>query len=115
MRQAITTKYIGPSNARGSRIKAIARKADPARGWKEMSLTKPYQHGSSEQEHCETARLLAEKLGWSGLWIGGGNVDETGYVYVNAGEPSKVHAIVYCVPSLREGADWFYVAPVEPA
>lgn len=109
MRQAITTKYLGPSNVRGSRIKAIARKRD-ALG-KEMGLTVPYGYGDTEQEHCLAARLLATELKWSGLWVGGGNVDENGFVFVNvadayAGAPDSSIG--------KENADWFFVQRPEP-
>ena len=104
MRQSITTKYLGPTNVRGSRIKAIARKRDSF--GKEMSLTDPYRYGSTEQEHCRAAKLLAVKLGWGGLWVGGGNVDENGYVFVNVAD-----VIPPFVPSIgRENADWFFIA-----
>lgn len=109
MRQSITTKYLGPTNARGSRIKAIARKRD-ALG-KEMSLTEPYRYEGTEQEHCRAAKLLAAKLGWSGLWVGGGNVDENGYVFVNIA--SVAPAAVASNMHGKEDADWFFIPRAE--
>ena len=57
--QAIVTKYIGPSNHRGSRIKAIA-----AAG----SVTVPFEYGMSHEEHEErhqvAAKALCAKFGW---------------------------------------------------
>lgn len=112
MRQGITTKYIGPSNVRGSRVKAIARKRDSLGS--EMALTVPYGYGDTEEEHCKAAKALAAKLGWSGLWIGGGNVDENGYVFVNAGtEASLPYILTYMANSEYENRDWFYVARKE--
>jgi hypothetical protein len=104
MRQSITTKYIGPSNVRGSRIKATARKRSNLGG--EMSLTVPYQYEGTEQEHCKAAKALARKLDWSGLWVGGGNVDENGYVFVNVaahyeGAPTDSIGM--------EDQDWFFI------
>ena len=106
MRQSITTRYVGPTNSRGSRIKAIARKRDGI--GPELSATVPYGHGNTEEEHCKGAKACAEKLGWSGLWIGGGNLDENGYVFVNVG--FHVSDIMRCKGNLgTEGRDWFYI------
>lgn len=105
MRQAITTKYLGPTNIHGSRIKAVARKRSSMGA--EMSLTDSYAYEGVEHEHCRVAKLLAVKLGWSGLWVGGGNVDENGYVYVNVcadykGAPTDSIG--------KEDEDWFFIA-----
>lgn len=109
MRQSITTKYVGPTNSRGSRIKSTARKA--SNGSPAQALTVPYGYGNTEEEHCAGAKALAEKLEWAGLWVGGGNVDENGYVFVNlpltpqmiAGHTLDRH------PLGTEGRDWFHV------
>lgn len=115
MRQGITTRYIGPSNVKGSRIKATARKADRARGWKEMSHTRSYQYRSSQEEHTLAAQELATKLGWHGLWIGGGKPEEDGYHYVNTGQGLWDNATLEPYKVLgKEGEDWFYVSPQEP-
>jgi len=54
--QAIQTKYMGPTNTRGSRIKATAEAG---------SITVGYDHAlSSEGNHNAAARALCEKLGW---------------------------------------------------
>jgi hypothetical protein len=54
--QAIVTKYIGPTNHRGSRIKAIA-----AAG----SVTVPYEYGTdTEGAHRIAAVALCQKLDW---------------------------------------------------
>jgi hypothetical protein len=106
MRQGITTKFLGPTNSRGSRIKAIARKASSMGA--EMSHTRPYQYEGAEKEHALAAKELAEKLGWSGLWIGGGNVSEDGYVFVNLPSVSAGP-----LPYATEDVDWFVVANVE--
>lgn len=54
--QAIITKYFGPGNVRGSRIKATA-----AAG----SLFMPYDHClDSDGNHRKAAELLCEKMGW---------------------------------------------------
>lgn len=107
MRQSITTRYLGPTNSRGGRIKAIARKRDSL--GKEMSVTCDYQHRGTEIEHTAAAKACAEKFGWSGLWVGGGNVDNDGYVYVYAGRNLADN------PPGREDQDWFFVAPKSDA
>jgi hypothetical protein len=72
--QAICTKYLGPTNVRGSRIKASA-----AAG----SVIIPFNDRLNiEQAHAEAAQALAEKYGWSGVWYQGGSPDDCGYVFV---------------------------------
>lgn len=117
MRQGINTRYLGPTNARGSRIKATARKAS-ALG-KEMSHTQQYGYGNTEEEHTSAAKALATKLGWVGTWVGGGTPDENGFHYVNLGNtalPQRTHGEDasgrYMPEGLREGVDFFYVERV---
>jgi hypothetical protein len=81
--QAITTKFISPTNTRGSRYKATCEAG---------SLTVECDHSlNSEDNHKRAARLLIRKLGWFhdekrgdayGRWFGGGTKD--GYVFVCA-------------------------------
>jgi hypothetical protein len=74
--QAITTKYLGPSNVRGSRIKASA-----AAG----SVIVSYDDSlNSENAHAAAAAKLAEKFGWTGKYYIGGLPDDRGYVFVCA-------------------------------
>lgn len=72
--QAIETRYLGPTNTRGSRIKATTASG--------ISKTVPYPHEFSGMAcHWEAARALAESLGWeAGEYVGGGTRD--GYVFV---------------------------------
>jgi len=77
--KAIETKYIGPSNVRGSRIKASAEGV--------KSITISYDHSlSSEDAHDKAALALANKYGWlSGkhrVLARGGKPDGRGNVYV---------------------------------
>lgn len=73
-RQAITTKFLGPTNSRGSRIKATA-----AAG----SVTVSYDHAlNTDDNHSAAAKALAAKYGWAGDWIGGGMPDNCGNVYI---------------------------------
>jgi hypothetical protein len=71
--QAITTKYIGPTNFRGSRIKASC----PA-----GSITLPYDYSENDGGHYLAAVALIKKLGWQehGTWYRGDT--STGHVYV---------------------------------
>lgn len=56
MRQAITTKYLGPTNSKGGRIKAEAEAG---------SVTIPYPYElSTENAHLLAAAELAQQLGW---------------------------------------------------
>ena len=74
MRQAITTKWLGPTDFRGSRIKAKAEAG---------SLTVGYDHRyGSEMNHLLAAQALAEKLKWDGEWRGGGLPYGSGYCFV---------------------------------
>ena len=79
MRQAILTKYIGPTNHRGSRVKAIADAG---------SITVAWDHAlDPEENHATAACALALKLAWSQdhrnfhrNWLGG--VTPAGYAWV---------------------------------
>ena len=72
--QAIVTKYLAPTNVKGSRIKATA-----AAG----SLTLHLDHSLSiEDNHSKAANLLAHKFGWRGGWFMGGMPDGNGYCFV---------------------------------
>ena len=64
MRQAITTKYHGPTNTRGSRISATSASG--------IRVYMPYSYDLSVDEcHEKAAEALCTKLGWTGQMIGG--------------------------------------------
>jgi hypothetical protein len=74
MRQAITTKYIGPRNVRGSRVKATSSSGlSVTIGWDDELDT--------DANHIAAARALATKLNWSGQWVAGATA--AGCVFVN--------------------------------
>lgn len=73
-RQAIITKYLGPTNTKGGRIKATT-------GSGKNSLTIGYPHEASNP-HALAAMALAQKLGWTGALVEGGTA--TGSVFVFA-------------------------------
>lgn len=73
--QAIATKYLGPTNHRGSRVKATA--------WA-GSITVSWDHRlNSESNHRAAAEALAKKFGWVGTFVGGGRPECNGNIYVN--------------------------------
>lgn len=73
--QAIETRYLGPTNTKGGRVKATA--------WA-GSVTVPYDHALDVQDNHRAAQLaLRHKLGWQGKFAQGGNVKGDGYVFVN--------------------------------
>lgn len=73
MRQAIVTKYIGPTNSRGARVKATAQAG---------SVTVPWDYSLSvDDNHARTALRLADKFGWRGRWIAGALPDGTSNCY----------------------------------
>ncbi len=74
MRQAIITKFLGPTNTRGSRIKATAEAG---------TITVPWDYALNVTDnHRAAAAALIRKMGWGGFWYAGGV--ERGYVFVNA-------------------------------
>ena len=73
MSKAIVTKYLGPTNYRGSRIKASDMDGN--------SITIGYPHElSGIAVHEKAARALMDKMGWTGKIAGGGL--KNGYVFV---------------------------------
>lgn len=86
MAVAIKTKFIGPTNHRGSRVKAsvMYNWGDGSRG----SLTVNWDHSkNSEDNHAAAAEALAKLLEWDGEWhiADGGDF----YVWVRVGSHSK--------------------------
>jgi hypothetical protein len=74
MSQAITTKYIGATNYKSSRVKASTESG--------ISITMSWDDGLDvEGNHVKAAQALTKKLNWGGKWAGGGT--KTGYVFVN--------------------------------
>ena len=64
MRQAIVTKWLDPTNHRGSRVRASCDAGSLTVSW-------DYEVGV-EGNHRAAALALAEKLGWgTENWIGG--------------------------------------------
>lgn len=75
-----TTKYIGPTNTRGSRVKATS-----AGG---ASVTLPWDCALNPWDnHLAAARALAVKLDMPGDYIGA-SLDGGGYVFIRSREPA---------------------------
>lgn len=73
--QAIATKYMRATNTKGARVKATA--------WG-GSATVPYDYELDVPDaHRVAADALIAKLGWTGTYAQGGNVEGTGYYFVN--------------------------------
>lgn len=73
-RQAIVTRFLGPTNTRGSRVKATCSA---------RSLTVDWDHSLTLGEnHAAAAYALAQKLGWGGDWAMGAMPDKARDAYV---------------------------------
>jgi len=76
--QAIVTKYLGPTNYRGSRVTARCQAKRITVSWDDAL--------GSDENHDVAARMLAESLGWlsdtHGELVGGGLPDGRGNCYV---------------------------------
>lgn len=76
MRQAIVTKYLGPTNYKCARIKAFADAGSVTVNW-DYAL-------NVEDNHWRAALTLAAKFNWGdtrNAWIGGGMPDNTPYAF----------------------------------
>ena len=70
---AILTKYIGPTNCRGSRIKAYTETGE--------SVTIPFDYSlDGEARHRKAAQALMDKMGWPNELVSGGIAG--GYAFV---------------------------------
>jgi hypothetical protein len=67
--KAIRTKYIGPSNVKGSRITATSGERS-----QRIIMSYPSELNSSAA-HAKAARTLCDKMNWNGAMIGDGFPD----------------------------------------
>jgi hypothetical protein len=75
--QAIVTKYLGPTNFKGGRVKASCQA---------KSIIVPWDNSRNiENNHANAAHILATKMGWYGSWVGGG-MPNAGFCFVLADE-----------------------------
>jgi hypothetical protein len=104
MKQAIETRYYGPTNTRGSRVGAKAWGGSTSDNWNCAD--------NQAANHCRAAMLLCAKMGWHGVYVAGGKPDERGNVYVGLhGTFSREWCEQYLVGVERE--DWF-IMPEAP-
>lgn len=74
MYQAITTKYLPPTNYLGSRVRAKAQAG---------TIIKPWDYSlDADDNHMAAARQLAQQLEWWGRWVGGSLPSGDGNVFV---------------------------------
>ena len=76
MRQAIQTKYAGPTETRGSRVLVRTEAGRRIYPWDDAF--------DSAANHIAAAKAFAEEYGWNGSWFGGASPDGKGYVFVAA-------------------------------
>jgi hypothetical protein len=103
MSAAIHTRYSGGA--------IIARTKD---GKGIMRLRVPYDHIlHHSRRHPAAAKALAEKLGWSGLWIVGHNEDNSVCAVQASGAAGRdmmeAQQKRYSRDHGIEGEDWFFV------
>lgn len=79
-RQAIVTRYAGPTNHRGSRIIVTSQAG---------RMTVPWDHAlNADRNHAAACEAYAAKQGWDGMWSGAVLPDGRGYAWVTYyGEP----------------------------
>lgn len=74
--QAIETKYFGPGNVKGSRVKATTASGH--------SITLHWDYGlNPEENHMAAANALKNKLKWGGTLIQGALKDRFVHVFAN--------------------------------
>lgn len=64
MYQAITTRFLGPTDTKDSRVKAFAEAGSVILNW-DHAL-------NSDENHCRAAMALAAKFKWKGSYYSGG-------------------------------------------
>lgn len=78
----IRTKFIGPTNSRGSRVKAATLDKNPSTG-RPDSLTVDWNHSiNAHENHRRAAMALAKRNGWGGFWAHGDALDGAVWVRV---------------------------------
>lgn len=105
MTKAILVKWLSAANTKGTRTKATAE------GGHSQTVHRDYGL-SSEQQDAWTASLLAEKLGWSGVWVLGA-LPNGDAVFVNIGRTAgQLKELTDHLSAQRLGS-WFEVMPKE--
>lgn len=85
--QAIITKFIGPTNTRGARIKATWQRFDG-----EVKRVLSYDHKVSERDnHAAAAMALVREYSDGGNNWTAGELPNGGYAFVMLGEEFSMH------------------------
>ena len=75
MTQAIFTRYLGPTNHRGTRVKASCAGSTD-------TVTLAWDYALNDATNHKLAAFdLIRRMDWAGTWVGGSTVD--GYAFVN--------------------------------
>jgi hypothetical protein len=88
--QAITTRFLPPTNHRGARIVARCQA---------RRIVVPYEYGGDA--HAKAAEKLANLLGWKGTWVGGGLPEGTGDCFVLVNPNYQTSADTFTVEETR--------------
>ncbi len=75
--KAITTKFHGPTNVKGSRYSATDSDNNRVILSTDHAL-------NSDKNHARAARALCDKMGWKGELIGGGTKDGMAWVFAKS-------------------------------
>lgn len=105
MRMTINTKWLGPTNHKGSRVKATDT-------WTGKCLIDSWDHATGVNEnHCRVAKIHAASMGWTGLFVAGDAKDGNSYIGLPPGiSPSSFAGHTLDRHPLGvEGRDWFYL------
>lgn len=81
--KAILTKFLGPTNNRGARVKAWDMDGNS------VTVSYRYRGGGGEGDHRAAAEALKEKMGWEGDLIAGGVKHGWAFVFIEKGEEDK--------------------------
>ncbi len=109
--KAILTRYLGPTDYRGSRIVATAeggRNYDTGRDTPHR-LTIPYDYAANDGGHRAAAYALRDRLGWTGEMVGGTlpNGDQA-WVFGHDGETvAEALARTSVMPPHKPSRDYF--------
>jgi hypothetical protein len=92
-RQAIQTKFLSPTNSRGSRVKAFAAAGSVTISWNHRL--------NPEQNHRAAAKMFANRMNWVGLWYGG-TLRSGDMVFVTVDDVSRAAFFVHDVSDLKK-------------
>lgn len=100
--QAITTRYLGPTDRRGSRIKATSSAG---------SITVPVDNRwNQDDNHRQAAQALMNKFGWTAALYMGGMPNSNDRVFVQVAFRSLDEEVSH---AMRETSDGRPLGPVK--